>query len=321
MNEQNERTNESLYDAIERGFEREEENPSPEEMPTEEAPVEEAPVEEAPVEAMAEEAPAAETPAEYGAEPVEATATPAQDNTAMTMQTLLQMVSNQNAQIAQLQQQLQQQSGVMQQQNELATQTADAVTSQPAFELPTLNWNELQYMDSEDAQKALGDWQSAFANQVVARVQNDFAPIRQEYENKSRIAANEAAKAVLYKQADFQDFQGNDAQIERIIEATPAINGIEDPEQRYLLAGLIARGVNYQPAKAPSTDDIVRMATGNPEVMKALALKSAQEQQAKSGNVPTFTASSGLSSANAMPESRVKTREDLESRLNSRFGL
>lgn len=326
MNEQNtnETQNESLYDAIERGFDREEglETTSPEKEDLQQEQMEEnVPDMEA---EEADDGDDEDDKKSDSSEPMNTSPSPVQNDPSAAVNTLLKMVSDQNAQIAQLQQQLQQQGAVMKQQNSMAEQTADALTSQPAFELPALNWSELQYMDSDDAQKALSAWQTAFADkmteQVLAKVQSDFAPVKQDYEEKRRIAANEAAKATLYGQSDFSDFKDNDAQIERIIQATPALNNI-DPEQKYLLAGLIARGVNYQPNKAPTTEEIVKMATGNPEVMKALALQNAQTIQRKNEQIPEFTATSGLSTTNAMPERRVRTREDLEARLNSRLGL
>ena len=316
MNERNEEAL-SLREALTRGFERveaEEAQPSPE---TEEA----APAEEAQAQS---EAPAAEAPEAAPAPVIEQAAqhenAPAQ--TAVPDQTsmMLQLISALRSENAQLKQAAQASSAALHQQSALAEEAAAKTVAQP--QIPALNLRELQYMSDEEQAAALSAWQNAVMEGAAQKALSGVEPIKRDYEEKQRMAANDAARSSISGRADFSDFGANSANIERIA-ALPEFQSMK-PEMRYMVAALAARGLANNPANkpaGPSTEQLIEMAMSNPDVVKAIETRRAQDVQKKAEELPVLGASSGMGSANPVPENRVKTRADLESRMKARFGL
>ena len=142
--------------------------------------------------------------------------------------------------------------------------------------------------------------------------------MRDEYEAKRRIAENDAAKATIYADPRFASFRERDADIERIIAATPVLNGV-DAATRYMLGGLIDRGMsNLQPHEI-TTEELVQKALASPEVMKALETKRATEIQKQNAEIPTIAPSSGTGNASPIPESKPKSFEDIRERAMRHF--
>lgn len=244
---------------------------------------------------------------------------------------LMMLVQQLMVQNQQLQAQLQQTSNAMQQQSQAAesgimsqfTPEAAPQAQQTAEDIaPTLDFASMRYMSEEEQAQKMADWQQSVVDYAIRRAteaaRSEIAPVRDEYEAKRRIAENDAAKATIYADPRFASFRDRDADIERIIAATPALNGV-DAATRYMLGGLIDRGMsNLQPHEI-TTEELVQKALASPEVMKALETKRATEIQKQNAEIPTIAPSSGTGNASPIPESKPKSFEDIRERAMRRF--
>lgn len=246
---------------------------------------------------------------------------------------MMQLVQQLMAQNQQLQAQLQQTGAAMQQQSQAAEGAImGQFAPQPAPEAqheaediaPTLDFASMRYMSEDEQAQKMAEWQQSVVDYAIKKatesVQKDIAPVRDEYEAKRRIAEADAAKATIYADPRFASFRERDADIERILSATPALNGA-DAATRYMLGGLIDRGLNYLQPKEMTTEELVQKALASPEVMKALETKRATEIQKQNAEVPTIAPSSGTANASPIPESRPKDANELRERAFKRFGL
>lgn len=244
---------------------------------------------------------------------------------------LMMLVQQLMAQNQQLQQQNQQMNAAMQQQSQAAengimsqfTPEAAPQAQQTAEDVaPTLDFASMRYMSEEEQAQKMADWQQSVVDYAIRRAteaaRSEIAPVRDEYEAKRRIAENDAAKATIYADPRFASFRDRDADIERIIAATPALNGV-DAATRYMLGGLIDRGMsNLQPHEI-TTEELVQKALASPEVLKALETKRATEIQKQNAEIPTIAPSSGTGNASPIPESKPKSFEDIRERAMRRF--
>ena len=244
---------------------------------------------------------------------------------------LMMLVQQLMAQNQQLQAQLQQTSNAMQQQSQAAengimsqfTPEAAPQAQQTAEDVaPTLDFASMRYMSEEEQAQKMADWQQSVVDYAIRKAteaaRSEIAPVRDEYEAKRRIAENDAAKATIYADPRFASFRERDADIERIIAATPVLNGV-DAATRYMLGGLIDRGMsNLQPHEI-TTEELVQKALASPEVMKALETKRATEIQKQNAEIPTIAPSSGTGNASPIPESKPKSFEDIRERAMRRF--
>ena len=249
-------------------------------------------------------------------------------NQSSDLMVLVQQLMTQNQQ---LQAQLQQTSNAMQQQSQAAengimsqfTPEAAPQAQQTAEDVaPTLDFASMRYMSEEEQAQKMAEWQQSVVDYAIRRAteaaRNEIAPVRDEYEAKRRIAENDAAKATIYADPRFASFRDRDAYIERIIAATPALNGV-DAATRYMLGGLIDRGMsNLQPHEI-TTEELVQKALASPEVMKALETKRATEIQKQNAEIPTIAPSSGTGNASPIPESKPKSFDDIRERAMRRF--
>lgn len=270
----------------------------------------------------------ANTQAQTAPETVPAANQPNQQNYDM-----MQLVQQLMAQNQQLQAQLQQTGAAMQQQSQAAESAImGQFAPQPAPEAqqeaediaPTLDFAGMRYMSEDEQAQKMAEWQQSVVDYAIkkatASVQQEIAPVRDEYEAKRRIAEADAAKATIYADPRFASFRERDADIERILSTTPALNGA-DAATRYMLGGLIDRGLNYLQPKEMTTEELVQKALASPEVMKALETKRATEIQKQNAEVPTIAPSSGTANASPIPESRPKDANELRERAFKRFGL
>ena len=188
---------------------------------------------------------------------------------------------------------------------------------------PTLDFAGMRYMSEDEQAQKMAEWQQSVVDYAIkkatASVQQEIAPVRDEYEAKRRIAEADAAKATIYADPRFASFRDRDADIERILSTTPALNGA-DAATRYMLGGLIDRGLNYLQPKEMTTEELVQKALASPEVMKALETKRATEIQKQNAEVPTIAPSSGTANASPIPESKPKDMNEIRERALKRFG-
>jgi hypothetical protein len=312
MNEENKGM--SLREALAAGFDRVEAEESAAQRAEETAP----PPQEEAVQETAAEQTAAPTADHVQPEtaPAPAVQQTAPDQSAMMMQ-LIEALRSENAQLRQAANASQ---AAVRQQSELAETAAAETVTEP--QIPALNFRELQYMSDDEQAAALAQWQTAVMEGAAQKAMKSVDPIRQDYEAKQRQAADEAARSMISGRADFSDFTANSQNIERIA-ALPEFQSMK-PETRYMIAALAARGIANNPQNkpaAPTTEQIIEMAYANPDVIRAIETRRAQEVQKKNDELPVLGASSGMGAANPIPENRVKTKADLETRMRARFGL
>lgn len=236
------------------------------------------------------------------------------------MQFLMAQLQQAQAQNQQLAAQLQQAQGTMQQQSEAAQSAIDNTMTQPSVTIPVLDFNEMQYDDDVTRAQKIQDWQAAMVQSITDSVAAQYArqlePIREDYENKRRIADNNAAKSSLYGDPRFADLKDRDAQIENIISSTPEFDGMS-ADKKYLYAGLMARGLNYQPQ--PSAEELVKMVEANPDAQRMLDANRARQIAGRNNQIPTIMPSSGMSTANAVPDQSPQTKDDLHRRIAEAF--
>lgn len=244
-------------------------------------------------------------------------ATQQPQNEGNMLATALEMIRSMRAEIERLNQINKDQGVAMNQQSQAAENAIEESVMTP--QIPQLDFSQLAYMGDEERASAMSAWQNAIMENAVARVRAEFAPVKADYEQKSRAAAEASARNAIFSDPRFSDFASNQAEIERIAQS-PVFKDIS-PEQRYLYSGLISRGMRHDPAAKPTTDQIVQMVMSNPDALKAIETRRAQEIRNKNAELPILAGSSGMSGANPIPENRVKTKEELESRVNMRFGL
>ncbi len=283
--------------------------------------------------------------ADNAAPVAETTATPTATDTAQPTETvptqtapqtqnydMMQLVQQLMAQNQQLQAQLQQTSAAMQQQsqaaegaimNQFAPQPAPEAQQVAEDVAPVFDFESIRYKDEGEQAAAMADWQKNVVDYAIRKAteaaQREVAPVRDEYEAKRRIAEADAAKATIYADPRFSSFRDRDADIERILSTTPALNGA-DAATRYMLGGLIDRGLNNLQPKELTTEELVQKALASPEVMKALETKRATEIQKQNAEVPTIAPSSGTANASPIPENKPKSFDDIRSRAMKRFG-
>ena len=311
MNEENKGM--SLREALAAGFERVEAEENAAAQQAEEAAP---PAQEEAVQAPAVESAPAVDHVQPEAAPAPAVQQTAPDQSAMMMQ-LIEALRSENAQLRQAASASQ---AAVRQQSELAEDAAAETVTEP--QIPALNFRELQYMSDDEQAAALAQWQAAVMEGAAQKAMKSVDPIRQDYEAKQRQAADEAARSMISGRADFSDFTANSANIERIA-ALPEFQSMK-PETRYMIAALAARGIANNPQNkpaAPTTEQIIEMAYANPDVIRAIETRRAQEVQKKNDELPVLGASSGMGAANPIPENRVKSKADLETRMRARFGL
>lgn len=323
MGNEEEKTPMSLRDAIEQGFNRVEQ---------EEAAAQGA----APAEGVPAQAAEGNEPAPQGGAPVPAQnpapvpevtgAAPAQAPGASPqggmMQFLMAQVQQLQAQNAQLAQQVQQAQGTVQEQSRLAQDAVNTAAEQPTINVPVLDFNEMQYDDDETRARKMQEWQSAMVQMISDQVDRQRAgqlqPIIEDWQRNKRIAEEEAAKAQIWGDSRFAGFKDRDAQIQQILGANHEFDDM-DAKRKYLLAGLIDRGLNQ--SATPTAEEIANLYRNSPDAQRIIDSERARTIAERNNQIPTIQPSSGLSTANAIPDESPKTKNDLWRRTDEIFGV
>ena len=256
--------------------------------------------------------------------PAQAQATapePAQPQVPNMMQYLMQRLQAAEQANAQLQAQMQQAQATVQDQSQAAQNALDTAMNQPTITVPVLDFNEMQYDDDATRAQKMQDWQNAMVQQISDAVSKQYAgqlaPIREDYENKRRIAEQEAARQTIWGDSRFADFKDRDEQIQRILNANPELQQL-GANRSYLVGGLMARGLDYKPN--PSPEELVKMVQNSPEAQRMLDQQRAQTIADRNQQIPTIQPSSGMATANAIPDAVPKTKDDLFRMAAQRLG-
>lgn len=323
MGNEEERAPISLREAIEQGFNRVEQEEAAEAQGAAPAQEEPAPAAEA---ETAQQVPAQApnpdpVPEVTGADPAQAPASGANATGGM-MQFLMAQIQQLQAQNAQLAQQVQQAQGTVQEQSQLAQNAVDTAAAQPTINVPVLDFNEMQYDDDETRARKMADWQNAMVQVISDQVDRQRAgqlqPIIEDWQRNKRIAEDEAAKAEIWGDSRFAGFKDRDAQIQQIIGANKEFDGME-AKRKYLLAGLIDRGLNQ--SATPTAEEIANLYRNSPDAQRIIDSERARTIAERNNQIPTIQPSSGLSTANAIPDEAPKTKNDLWRRTDEIFGV
>ena len=305
---ENENRTTSLREAITAGWDAAvaEETPVAEEAPAVEA------AEPAVQEAAAAEGVPVQAPAQESVQnPVQA---PAENPASGQMAQLMEIIRQQQEMIGQLTAQATQAGQALQQQSALAEEAVNRTMEPEPY--PQFDFNAIRYLNAEEQNQAMAQWQNALMERMVAdaasRAMEQMAPIREQYEANRRIAEDDAARTAVFGDSRFADFADRRESIERVISATPALQGMA-PMDKWMLGGLVDRGMRH--ANPPGTEEILAMARANPEVMKALAAQQATEAAQAQAGVPRIAASAGMTQAQAIPENRPKNIKELGAAL------
>ncbi len=282
-----------------------------------------------PVSETAEAAPAAE-------QSVSAPTSAPAPESGPSMAEMLQAFQALVAENQQLRQQVSQQGAAMQQQSQAAEGaiigqfTPEAAVPAPAVPEqaapPVLDMAEISYLDPAQQQQSIMKWQQEVMDYAVRsatarireEVMSELSPVREDYEAKRRIAADDAARATLFAMPQFADMKGKEGDLDKIIASTPLLGGA-DPEQKFLLAALISRGM-----KTPhelTTEELIEKATANPDVMRAIESRRMAEIDNNNKTLPKVVPSSGIGNANAVPEHKPKTMDEIRDRMYKALGI
>lgn len=269
-----------------------------------EAPQEAAPAE-TPAEATQEAAPAQPEPV-----PTEAQTPPPATNAQMTQAQAdmysallnrsaeaLRNMQEENAKLRQL----------VEQQSQVAEQKAEAVAEQPT--IPVLDMSQWGYLSDEQRAEKAAEYQNGMMAYFKNAMMQEIAPLKDAYEQQKAAAAREQAIAALSGDERMKGFKDDLPMIQNILDKTPELSGA-DPNRLYQIAYYINRGIQAQNAPQRSAAQIAEEAAANPEVMRILEAKRAAEVAQKNSEVPVVSASSGMSSAAAIPTNRPKTLEE-----------
>ena len=209
--------------------------------------------------------------------------------------------------------------------NQFTPEAAVPKVSPAPSAAPMLNLQEISYLAPEEQQARLAQWQQesmsyairTAAAQIRDEITRDMAPVKEDYEAKRRIAENDAARSTLLNMPQFADMKGKEGDLDKIIASTPLLQGAK-PDQRYMLAALISRGMNS--GRQMTTEELIEKASANPDVMKALEARRVAEIQQNNASLPKVVPSSGAGNANAVPEERPTDAEGVRKKLYGMFG-
>lgn len=236
-------------------------------------------------------------------------------------QQLSGQVQQLTGQVQQLVAALQQSQAAVGQQSQLAEEAANQNTG---ITLPRLDFRNLQYQSDEEAQAALGAWGQALMDaarqQMAAEMKGDLDAVKSDYQRRTRDAEIAAAKEHIYGDERFPDFRERDADIENVIARIPELAGM-DAHRARMLGGLIDRGIRSDPRRTMTADELVAAVEANPDAMKKLEIRRAQEIQQKNENLPRLSASQGMTGASPVPEHEPKTFTDMMKTAGRRLGL
>lgn len=196
---------------------------------------------------------------------------------------------------------------LVEQQSQVAEQKAEAVAEQPA--MPVLDMSQWGYLSDEQRAEKTAEFQNGMMAYFKNAMMQEIAPLKDAYERQKAAAARDQAIAALSGDERLKGFKDDLPMIQNILDKTPELSGA-DPSKAYQIAYLINRGLQAQNAPQRSAAQIAEEAAANPEVMRILEAKRAAEVAQKNSEVPVVSASSGMSSAAAIPTNRPKTLEE-----------
>lgn len=277
-----------------------------------EAPVEqqvETPVneQEPSVEQPVQDAPPVEQPAMQQA-PVESNALDAILKATEAYQQAQQENAQLKARLAELEAAMQQQS-----------QEAQNTIIEELLEPPKLNTEGFEFLSDEERAQRLAEYNTAMADYTKKQVMREFEPALKYFQQQSKAAEYEAARNALSSAPEFSAIMDDREGIDNVLAKTPEFQSM-DPQKQILLAALINKGIKAvnSTTKGPSPEEIANQALQNPEVMRIIETKRAQDIANKNKSLPNIAVNSGMSSVPAMPQDKPKGWDDARDRAKKR---
>lgn len=244
---------------------------------------------------------------------------PAEDPAMVQLRNLQAQFAQLIEQNRQLQEAIISKSQVQTEQNQVAEEAANQAAG---FEIPKFDFSVFKYGDENEQQDAFNAWAKQVMESAVQRAQEnvlgEMKPIRDDYETKAREAAITSAKNEIYNDPRFVDFRDRDSYIENIISQNKEFGGM-DPAKARLYAGLIDRGLRSDPNRKMTTEELIKAATDNPDVMKAIELRRVQNIQDKQKDLPKIGTTLGIGNAAPVPENKPQTKDDVFAALDRAF--
>lgn len=190
----------------------------------------------------------------------------------------------------------------MQQQSQAAENTiVDEVLEPPEFPI-----DGFEYLSDEERAQRLAEYNSAMAEYTKKQILKEINPAIQYFQQQAKSAEYETTRNALASSPELKPIMDDFDGIDRVIQRTPELESL-DPQRKLIIAALVNKGikaVNNQ--KEPTPEEIASQALQNPEAMRIIETKRAQQIAQKNQNIPKITASSGMSNAAAMPEEKPK---------------
>lgn len=179
------------------------------------------------------------------------------------------------------------------------------------MQLPKLNRDGYEYLSDEERDKRETEYSFAMAEYMKSQIMGEIKPAMDYYNKQSKAADYETARSVITSSPEFAGIIDDMDGINRIISNTPELQSI-DPQKQMILAGLINKGINTINTKtsSPKPEDLATQAMNNPEVMKIIETKRAQDIATKNQGMPPMSVNSGMSSVSAMPQEKPKSWAD-----------
>lgn len=246
---------------------------------------------------------------------------PSADNTSIAMQLAaraaesMKVLQEENARLR----------AAVQQQSAQAESAAQAVVEDTAPKMPVMPVFDASlsvYQDDEARKRASEEFTRQMAEYMRAQMASEIAPIRESFEAQRAAAEREAAIGALRNSNRMQGFDEALPQIERILEQMPALAAEKDAQKRYTMGYLISRGLEAVNAPAQrAAADIAKEAMENPEVMRLIEAERARTASEKNAAAVPQSASTGASTAPAVPQNRPQNMVEARTMLQKAFGL
>ena len=191
-----------------------------------------------------------------------------------------------------------------------------------ALEPPTLDIDGMMYDDDATRQRKQSEYNTAMLDYQRKMLMREMQPMVDSYRQQQRDGEMQASIANLHNLPGVGNrFDDVAADIPQTIRSIPALANMA-PNEAVPLAALIAKGRAATNAQAKTPEQTAEEIFANPEVMKLLELKRANQLRANQ-NIPPMSASQGAMSTAPLnvtpkPETVQDAWTELETMLRRR---
>lgn len=274
-------------------------------------------------ETQAQEAPAQEAPAQQ----------PVQQQTQQTQQDLTkeqktaeiarllqsaQSIPQLQQQISQLQQQLQQSQAAVQQQSQAAQQQIENTMLEP----PKLDMSDYAYLSDDERAQRETEYSNKLRDYTLSEVNQKIDPLLRQYEQQQK--QNDRDSAITVLKGKFPEIDGYMNDMDALISSDNAIGkALQNmpAKEQYASAYLLLKGSNsLQPQQPKAAEQIVDEVTNNPDAMRMLELKRAEQVKGNS-NIPAQSASAGMANVPVTTPNRPKNFDEAEILAKKALGI